>query len=167
MFVSSYPTYLSNLSTEKTTNNKNEDSKESSKPFNLKQKQSISSFEFSSSSNYAPVDYIEKSNAFYNKLVIQQQLQDKQQNKSSSNNPTNNKLLNVYKTTTSIETASLTYAQNSRKFINSSKSEPAIHYPQKYSSFSSKEFDPNKSSVVRFEIVNTYAENEKFHILSA
>ena len=162
MFVSSYATYINTITPNKTTTKAKENTTEtkysvfSSK---LPQQQNITQ------TTIKPcVDYIAKSNAFYNKFLLDYQ-QEKSKSIKEEKTLTPDALIKKFSSTNSIENISSLYAQNMKKFSIMKKPSVSLEKTVPFSNDDNTHIAQEK--ILRAVMINTYVENEKYFTMSA
>jgi len=151
MFVSSYSTYINTNSSERTTKDRFEKSKEPASSFESKLSQS--SVLESKNAKDLPINYISNYKAFSNKQKLQDQFQNTNKIKYTQINSVNN--------------AKIAYADNSKIFSFFLEPKATQNQTPKVDKKLPNDMQKLQEHNMRHTMVNTYQENDKYYQITA
>ncbi|QOY52561.1 hypothetical protein [Candidatus Sulfurimonas baltica] len=151
MFVSSYSTYISTNSSDRTEKNREGQSKDESKSFNLKSS-SDSATNFSPTKNL-PIDYVSNYKSFNNQQKLQEQIKSQDEIR--------------YTNIKDIKNAKAAYEDNSKMFSLSKKPTTSLDQTPKINKDLPKSIQELKEHKLRQAMVNTYLANDRYYQLTA
>ncbi len=151
MFVSLYSTYVNTSNPNKNSDLKNSDSKNNDNSF--KDSFLDTKTPNSYSNKNLPINYISNYKVFHN--------QQKLQEHSTNQNEFTLKQLNTLKS------AKIAYEENTKMFSIVKKPSPALSYLPKIDEKLSPEIKEAKEKNLRYAMVNTYMENDKYYRIAS
>lgn len=151
MFVSSYNTYISTNSSDRTEKYKEGQSKDEFKSFNLKSSPN-SVVDFSPTKNL-PIDYVSNYKSFNNQQKLQEQIKSQDEIR--------------YTNIKDIKNAKAAYEDNSKMFSLSKKPTTSLDQTPKINKDLPKSIQELKEHKLREAMVNTYVANDRYYQLTA
>ena len=151
MFLAPYNTYISTNNSDRITNQKADKSKSSSDSFESKLLQNATLE--SKDPNNLPISYISNYKAFSNKQKLQEQFQNKNENK--------------YNKISAIKNAKNAYADNSVMFSLLSKPKATQNQTPQINRQLSTDIQKAQEQLIRYTMVNTYLDNDKYYQITA
>ena len=164
MFVSSYSTYVSASTSDKTLKSREEGSQEKTKPFGSKiTDASISKASLSSS---VPLNYISDEQTQHTKRMMS--LQGKELEEKSKNEfKKTNEALTRFNSSATMQSANAAYSSNSTTYSLFKKVNSTINQTPRINSLEGKDVKEIKEQNMRDTMVNTYLANDKYYQVTA
>jgi len=163
MFVSSYSTYISTNTQDKTLRERSSNTKETPsfksalyEPQELIQNKSLS----------LPIDYVSNNKSFGNKLELQRQEQELQQS-SNSELDKSKELTKEFANNKSMRSAAVAYKEGSNMFALVRKTHFTIDQTPTIDKNLSNELQEVKEKNLRHTMVNTYLSNDNYYKITA
>lgn len=164
MFVSSYNTYINTNSSQKSNKSELDNKQESGKLFSTKLTQNIESKSLIYSNK--PVNYIKDSNAQYNKELIRS-AQEQMKNNLESDFKKATSSIEKYSATQTVANAKAAYVQNSSLFAFLRKPQATLDQTPKVDTTATQNLQDMSEKNIRYTMINTYIENDKYYQITA
>ncbi len=162
MFVSSYSTYISTNSSNKSTKDKVQTAQNSS-TYTSKPEETPKT---TLASSAIQIDYISKSKTFHNKLEAQLQQRQLQNPNDKEIAETKNRVTE-FSTHKSLQSAKQAYSENSKIFSLFKIPQPTLDQTPKTDKRTSLEIQEIQEQNLRHVMVNTYIQNDKYYQITA
>ncbi len=164
MFVSSYNTYISTNSSQKTANSSESKTQNNSKLFSSKLATTSTKALLSTSNQ--PINYISTTNTQYNKELIRSQ-QEHIKNTESDNFKKASLSTQKFSATNNLNSAKIAYTENSSMFSFLRKPQSSLDQTPKISNELPKNIQELKEKNIRHTMINTYMANDNYYQITA
>jgi len=164
MFVSSYNTYINSNASSKNIKGDYSSKNEPSRDFNSKLSDTLSAKPLINT--FIPANYISPTKVQYNKQLFDSQQQELKKNVDKEFKKTT-ETTSKFSTVSTLGKAKVAYAENSIMFSFWRKPQVALDQTPKIQADLPQELQELKEQKMRYVMVNTYLENDKYYQITA